>query len=460
MFEKIVSTINNVIWSPALVVLLVGAGLYFSIRSRFVQLRRIGLMFKILTRKRERHAQRRGVSSFEAFCIALAGRVGTGNIVGVATAIALGGPGSIFWMWIIAFLGASTAFVESTLAQIYKFSHATGYRGGPACYIEKGLGARWMAVLFAVATILACGLLMPGVQSNGMSAALQNSFGVNTLVSGLVLVILVGLVIVGGVKRIAKAASLVAPFMAIAYLLIALVVLAINWRGIPGILAMIVKNAFGINPLCGGILGSTIMFGVKRGLYSNEAGQGTGAIPSASADVDHPAEQGLAQAFSVYVDTIFVCTATALMILSAGTFNIFDSNTGEMLLAGAPELGANYVGYTQAAVDSVFGGFGGTFVSVALSFFVFTTIMADYFYSESSVVYLCSSRKNASPKLEKALIWMLRVFVLGSVLFGSLKEANTVWTLSDIGLGLMAWINVIAIIILAPKAFAALKEYE
>lgn len=460
MFEKIVSAINNVIWSPALVVLLVGAGLYFSIRSGFVQLRRIGLMFKILTRKRERHAQRRGVSSFEAFCIALAGRVGTGNIVGVATAIALGGPGSIFWMWIIAFLGASTAFVESTLAQIYKFSHATGYRGGPACYIEKGLGARWMAVLFAVATILACGLLMPGVQSNGMSAALQNSFGVSTLVSGLVLVLLVGLVIVGGVKRIAKAASLVAPFMAIAYLLIALVVLAINWRGIPGILAMIVKNAFGINPLYGGILGSTIMFGVKRGLYSNEAGQGTGAIPSASADVDHPAEQGLAQAFSVYVDTIFVCTATALMILSAGTFNIFDSNTGEMLLAGAPELGANYVGYTQAAVDSVFGGFGGTFVSVALSFFVFTTIMADYFYSESSVVYLCSSRKNASPRLEKVLIWMLRVFVLGSVLFGSLKDANTVWTLSDIGLGLMAWINVIAIIILAPKAFAALKEYE
>ena len=460
MFEKIVSAINNVIWSPALVVLLVGAGLYFSIRSGFVQLRRIGLMFKILTRKRERHAQRRGVSSFEAFCIALAGRVGTGNIVGVATAIALGGPGSIFWMWIIAFLGASTAFVESTLAQIYKFSHATGYRGGPACYIEKGLGARWMAVLFAVATILACGLLMPGVQSNGMSAAIQNSFGVSTLVSGLVLVLLVGLVIVGGVKRIAKAASLVAPFMAIAYLLIALVVLAINWRGIPGILAMIVKNAFGINPLYGGILGSTIMFGVKRGLYSNEAGQGTGAIPSASADVDHPAEQGLAQAFSVYVDTIFVCTATALMILSAGTFNIFDSNTGEMLLAGAPELGANYVGYTQAAVDSVFGGFGGTFVSVALSFFVFTTIMADYFYSESSVVYLCSSRKNASPRLEKVLIWMLRVFVLGSVLFGSLKDANTVWTLSDIGLGLMAWINVIAIIILAPKAFAALKEYE
>ena len=458
--SSVVSTINGIIWSPALVVLLVGAGLYFTIRGRFVQLRRIGLMTRLLTRKQRKDTHRRGVSSFEAFCIALAGRVGTGNIVGVSTAIALGGPGAVFWMWVIAFFGASTAFVESTLAQMYKFSHSTGFRGGPSCYIEKGLGSKWMAVIFAIVTILACGLLMPGVQSNGMSAALRNSFGISNLVSGLVLVLLVGLVIVGGVKRIAKAASFIAPFMAIAYLLIAAVVLGMNWRVIPDILGLIVKNAFGINPLCGGILGSTIMMGVKRGLYSNEAGQGTGAIPSASADVDHPAEQGLVQAFSVYVDTLFVCTATALMILSAGTFNIIDAKTGEMLLANAPGLGANYVGYTQAAVDSVIGGFGGTFISIALSFFVFTTIMADYFYSESSVVYLCDARKDSSPVLEKTLIWMLRVFVLGAVLFGSLKDADTVWTLGDIGLGMMAWINVVAIIILSPKAFSALKEYE
>ena len=460
MFERIVAAVNAVVWSPALVVLLVGTGLWFTFRGRFVQLRRIGLMARLLTRKRQKDSNRQGVSSFEAFCIALAGRVGTGNIVGVATAIAMGGPGAIFWMWIIAFFGASTAYVESTLAQIYKFTHSSGFRGGPFCYIEKGLKARWLAILFAAVTVLACGLLMPGVQSNGMSAALNNSFGVSNLTSGLALVVLVGLVIVGGVRRIAKAASFIAPFMAIAYLLLAVTVLVVNWRSIPGTFALIIENAFGINPLCGGILGSTIMFGVKRGLYSNEAGQGTGAIPSASADVDHPAEQGLVQAFSVYVDTIFVCTATALMILSSGTFNIFDAKTGEMLLSNAPELGAIYVGYTQAAVESAIGGFGGSFISIALSFFVFTTIMADYFYSESSVVYLCGGKKKTSPALEKALIWMLRIFVLGSVIFGSLKDADTVWTLGDIGLGLMAWINVIAIIILAPKAFAALKDYE
>ncbi|MBR1926924.1 MAG: alanine:cation symporter family protein [Bacteroidales bacterium] len=460
MFDKIVSAINSVVWSPALVVLLVGAGLYFSIRTRFVQIRRIGLMTRLLFRKRDKSEEKKGVSSFEAFCIALSGRVGTGNIVGVATAIALGGPGAVFWMWIIAFFGASTAYVESTLAQIFKFSHPTGYRGGPASYIEMGLKTRWMAILFAVVTIFATGLLLPTVQSNGLSAAALNSFGVNPLVSGLALAFVLGLVIVGGVNRIAKAASVITPFMAVIYVLISLVILILNWKAIPGLFALIVKNALGINPLCGGILGSTIMMGVKRGLFSNEAGQGTGAIPSASADVKHPAEQGLVQAFSVYVDTLLVCTATALMILSAGTFNILDTKTGEMLLANNPELGANYVGFTQAAVDSVIGGFGSTFVSIALAFFVFTTVMAYYFYSESSVMYLCSLKGNVSRKTENLLIRILQAVILVSVVFGAVKEANTVWTLGDIGVGLMAWVNVVAILILAPKAFAALKEYE
>ena len=441
-------------------VLLVGAGLYFSIRTKFVQVRRFGLMTKLLFGKKDRPKEKKGVSSFEAFCIALSGRVGTGNIVGVATAIALGGPGAVFWMWVIAFLGASTAFVESTLSQLYHFKHEDGFWGGPACYIDKGLRSRWLAILFALFTIIGCGVLLTTVQANGMSTAVANSFGVNPLVSGLVLALLVGLVVIGGVKRISKVASVVTPFMAIAYILIAMVVLALNWRAIPGLLSMIVSNAFGINPVCGGILGSTIMMGVKRGLFSNEAGQGTGAIPSASADVDHPAEQGLVQAFSVYVDTLLVCTATALMILSAGTFNILDAKTGEMLLANDPGLGANYVGYTQAAVDSVIGGFGSIFVSIALAFFVFTTVMAYYFYSESSVMYLCNLKKGFSPKVEKILIRILQIVILGSVVFGAVKEANTVWTLGDIGVGLMAWVNVVAIIILAPKAFAALKEYE
>ena len=457
--ERIVSAINDVVWSPALVVLLVGAGLYFSIRTRFVQLRRIGVMTHLLFGKKDKTKEKKGVSSFEAFCIALSGRVGTGNIVGVATAIALGGPGAIFWMWVIAFLGASTAFVESTLAQLYNFEHEDGFRGGPACYIDKGLRSKWLAVVFALFTIIGCGLMLTTVQANGMSSAASNSLGVRPLVSGLFLAFLIGLVVIGGIKRISKVASIVTPFMAVAYIVIALVVLAFNWRAIPGLLSMIVTNAFGINPVCGGILGSTIMMGVKRGLFSNEAGQGTGAIPSASADVKHPAEQGLVQAFSVYVDTLLVCTATALMILSAGTYNILGPDSS-MLVANSPELGSNYVGFTQAAIDTVLGGFGSIFISIALAFFVFTTIMAYYFYSESSIIYLCSLNGKCSQRTEMLLIRVLQIAQLTAIVFGAVKEANLVWTLGDIGVGIMAWVNVIAIILLSNKAFGALKEYE
>ena len=440
-------------------VLLVGAGLYFSIRTRFVQLRRIGVMTHLLFGKKDKTKEKKGVSSFEAFCIALSGRVGTGNIVGVATAIALGGPGAIFWMWVIAFLGASTAFVESTLAQLFNFEHEDGFRGGPACYIDKGLRSKWLAVVFALFTIIGCGLMLTTVQANGMSSAASNSLGVKPLVSGLFLAFLIGLVVIGGIKRISKVASIVTPFMAVAYIVIALVVLAFNWRAIPGLLSMIVTNAFGINPVCGGILGSTIMMGVKRGLFSNEAGQGTGAIPSASADVKHPAEQGLVQAFSVYVDTLLVCTATALMILSAGTYNILGPDSS-MLVANSPELGSNYVGFTQAAIDTVLGGFGSIFISIALAFFVFTTIMAYYFYSESSIIYLCSLNGKCSQRTEMLLIRVLQIAQLTAIVFGAVKEANLVWTLGDIGVGIMAWVNVIAIILLSNKAFGALKEYE
>ena len=459
MLEKVVSTVNDIVWSPALVILLVGAGLYFSVRTRFVQLRRIGLMTRLLFRKQDKTDGRKGVSSFEAFCIALSGRVGTGNIVGVATAIALGGPGSVFWMWVIAFFGASTAFVESTLAQIFKFSHSTGYRGGPFSFIDNGLNVRPVAIIYAFFTILACSLLLPTVQANGMATAAMNSFHIQPLYAGLFLAFLTGLVIVGGIKRIARAAAIITPFMAGIYILISVVILLLHWQAIPSLLSCIVRNAFGINPLCGGILGSTIMMGVKRGLFSNEAGQGTGAIPSASADVKHPAEQGLVQAFSVYVDTLLVCTATALMILSAGTYNVVDAG-GELLYAGAPELGANYVGFTQAAVDSIIGGFGSAFVSIALTFFVFTTLLAYYFYSESSVIYLCHIRGKDSTRTERVLLRVLQALILSAIVFGSAREANLAWALGDIGVGIMAWVNVIAILFLAPKAVKALREYE
>ena len=452
--EKFVSTLNDIVWNPGLVVLLLLAGLYFSVRTRLVQVRRFGLMLRSLFGKKKGDGQ--GISSFEAFCIALSGRVGTGNIVGVATAIAFGGPGAVFWMWVVAFFGASTAFVESTLAQVYKFPHASGFRGGPFSFIEKGLGKRWIGVVFAAITLLSCGFFLVTVQSNGAAQALQNAFPVPPLATGIGLAILMGVVVIGGVKRIAKVASIVTPFMAFGYILLSLVVIAFHIQDVPAVFGAIFTNAFGINPVCGGIIGSTIAMGVKRGIFSNEAGQGTGAIVSAAADVEHPAQQGLAQAFSVYVDTLLVCTATALMILTSGTYNILDG-AGNLLYAGAPELGNNYAGFTQSAVDSVFAGFGSQFVSVAMVFFVFSTIMAYYFYAESSILYLFQGKDS---RRERLCVRVLQVALLAAVVFGAIREADLVWKLGDIGVGLMAWVTVVSILILCPKAIAALKEFE
>lgn len=451
--ENFIQQVNAIVWNPALVVLLLGAGLYFSVRTRFVQVRKFSSMLRSLFSKKE---DGKGISSFEAFCIALSGRVGTGNIVGVATAIAFGGPGAVFWMWVVAFFGASTAFVESTLAQMYKFQHSSGYRGGPFSFIEKGLGLKWLGVVFAAIAVVSCGIFLTTVQSNGLSSAVSNSFSVSPLAAGIALAVVLGLVIMGGVKRIARVATIVTPFMAAGYILMSLVVIGFHIQEVPAVLGAIVKGAFGLNPICGGIIGSTIAMGVKRGIFSNEAGQGTGAIVSAATDVRHPAQQGLAQAFSVYVDTLMVCTATALMILTSGTYNILDGQGG-MLYAGAPELGNNYVAYTQHAVDSVFRGFGSQFVAVAMVFFVFSTVMAYYFYAESSIIYLFQGKSGRAEK------WTIRVFqllMLLAVVFGAVREADFIWQLGDIGVGLMAWLTVVSILILCPKAIRALKEFE
>jgi len=454
MLEKIVSGLNAFIWNPALVGLLIIAGLYFSIRTRMVQVRRFPLMLRSLFSKKSGDD---GISSFQAFCIALSGRVGTGNIVGVATAIAFGGPGAVFWMWIVAFFGASTAFVESTLAQIYKFPHHSGFRGGPFSFIEHGMNQRWLGIVFALITVVACGFFLPTVQANGVSTAVRNAFPVSTLTSGIVLAVLLALVILGGVRRIANVASVVTPFMALGYILLSLVVIGFHIQDVPAVFKSIVTNAFGIHPVAGGIIGSTIAMGVKRGIFSNEAGQGTGAIVSAAAAVHHPAQQGLAQAFSVYVDTLLVCTATALMILTSGTYNILDSDTGALLYAGAPELANNYVNYTQSAVDSVFRGFGSQFISIAMVFFAFSTIMAYYFYAESGIIYLFRGKEG---KGERTAIRIFQVIILCAVVFGAVREADLIWQLGDIGVGLMAWVTVISLLILCPKAIRSLKEYE
>ena len=451
--NEIVSSINKIVWNPGLVVLLLGAGLLFSICTRMVQVRRLGLMVRSLFSKKRGTD---GISSFEAFCIALSGRVGTGNIVGVATAIAFGGPGAVFWMWVVAFFGASTAFVESTLSQMYKFRHASGFRGGPFCPYETGLGKRWLGVLFAVITIVACGVCLTMVQANGASTTMHNAFPVSTLTSGITLAVLLGIVIIGGVKRIATVASIITPFMAFGYIILSVIVVGFHINDVPAVLGSIFTNAFGINPIAGGIIGSTISMGVKRGIFSNEAGQGTGAIVSAAADVKSPAQQGLAQSFSVYVDTLFVCTATALMILTSGTYNIIDAD-GNMLIANAPELGNNYAAFTQSAVDTVFAGFGSQFVSVAMIFFTYSTIMAYYFYAESSIIYLF---RDKNPKREKLVIRIFQVVILTSVIYGAVREADVVWQMGDIGVGLMAWGTLISIILLFPKAIRALKDYE
>ena len=451
--EKILSTINDIVWNPGLVVLLLLAGLYFSVRTRFLQVRRIGLMMRSLFGKKQGD---QGISSFQAFCLALSGRVGTGNIVGVAAAIAFGGPGAIFWMWVVAFLGASTSFVESTLAQIYKFPHATGYRGGPFSFIEKGLGKRWLGVVYALVTILSAGVFLVCVQANGVSSTLSNAFSVPPLATGIGMAVLMAVVIMGGVQRLAKVATVITPIMAFGYILMSLVVVFAHVQQVPAMLALIVRSAFGMDPVLGGILGSTISLGVRRGLFSNEAGQGTGAIVSASADVPHPAQQGLAQGFSVYVDTLLVCTATALMILTSGAYNVIDPS-GNILVENAPALGNNYTAFTQTAVDSVFPGFGGKFVSIAMFFFVFSTFLAYYFYAESGMIYLFRDRGSLKEKLN---VRGLQVIMLFSIIFGAAGEPNLTWKLGDIGSGIMTWMTVISILFLCPKALRALKEYE
>lgn len=451
--EKVLQTINDIVWNPGLVGLLLLAGLYFSVRTRMVQVRRFKLMLRSLFGKKKGND---GISSFEAFCLALSGRVGTGNIVGVAAAIAYGGPGAVFWMWVVAFLGASTAFVESTLAQIYKFPHSSGFRGGPFTFFEKGLGKRWMGVIFAVIVILSCGIFLVTVQANGVSSTIQNEFPISPLATGIALAVLMAIVIMGGVKRIAKVVTIITPFMAIGYILMSLAVVCFNIQNVPAAFGLIFRSAFGMEPVFGGILGTTISMGVRRGLFSNEAGQGTGAIVSASADVHYPAQQGLAQAFSVYVDTLLVCTATALMILTSGCYNVLDANNA-VLVEKASALGNNYTAYTQNAVNSVFVGFGGKFVAVSMFFFVFTTLIAYYFYAESSLIFLMKRRGATRERLE---VRVLQVLLLGSVVFGAVTEPNLVWKLGDIGTGLMTWVTVISILILSPKAFAALKDYE
>jgi len=447
--EKAIEILNQIIWSNFLIAFLFLTGLYFSIKTRFLQFRLLKKMFRALYKSK---ASKTGVSSFQAFALDLSGRIGTGNIAGVATAIAWGGPGSVFWMWMIALIGSATAFAEATLGQLYKEVKDGEYRGGPAFYIQKGIGKRWYAILFALTLMAANGLGTSGIQSNSIADGMFNAFNIPPLLTGIGLAVVLGLIIFGGVHRIAKTAQLIVPFMGISYLIVATVIIFINFTQIPAVLKLIVESAFGMEATLGGIVGSAISWGVKRGMFSNEAGQGTAPHASAAAEVKHPAQQGLVQAFSVYIDTILICTATAFIILFSGIYNVEDG-TGGYLIQNAPGISAG-TGFTQAGIDYYFPGWGTPFVAIALLMFAFTSLLAIYYRVETNFSFLF---KDNIPK--KALI-ILRLIVLSAIVYGASNKVEMAWKFGDIGVGLITWLNLIALFLLRKPILKCFKDYE
>lgn len=462
--QDLVNTINGYIWSSALIYLCLGAGLFFTVLTRFVQVRQFSEMWRLLLSGK---SSDKGISSFQALAVSLSGRVGAGNIAGVAAAIGFGGPGAVFWMWVVAFFGAATAYIESTNAQIYKEEHEGVYHGGPAYYIEKAMGQKWYAWIFAIATIIATGILLPTVQSNTIGNAIElvfadsghfdsEAFGLISyakLYAATGIVLLLGFIIFGGIKRIANFTQVVVPFMALAYILISLVIIALHYTQLPTVFMLIVGDAF--SPMAG--VGAAIGWGVKRGVYSNEAGQGTGPHAAAAAEVEHPAQQGLVQAFSVYIDTLFVCSATAFMILITGVYNVHGAGDTLIIQNVASDVVANGPAFTQMAVESVFSGVGKPFVAVALFFFAFTTLLAYYFIAENNIYYI-----KRTFKLPGA-VFALKVVIMSATFYGTIKAANIAWGLGDIGVGMMAWLNIIGIIIIffmSKPAITALKDYE
>ncbi|GLT19461.1 sodium:alanine symporter [Vibrio zhanjiangensis] len=460
--QSLVDFLNGIIWSPALIYLCLGAGLFYSIMTRFVQIRHFGEMWRLLLSGK---SSTKGISSFQALAVSLSGRVGTGNIAGVAAAIGFGGPGAVFWMWVVAFFGAATAYAESTLAQIYKEEDNGEFRGGPAYYIEKAMGQQWYAWVFAIATILACGFLLPGVQSNSIGNAVEGAFGSGGMVetaigtfsfakifTGTVISVILAFIIFGGVKRIANFTQIVVPFMALAYIITAFVIILLNVDQIPTVFSMIIGDAF--TPMAGA--GAAIGWGVKRGVYSNEAGQGTGPHAAAAASVDHPAQQGLVQSFSIYIDTLLVCSATAFMIIITGAYNVHGAE-GFIVQNVAADIAANGPMFTQLAIESVLPGIGKPFIAVALFFFAFTTILAYYYIAETNVAYIRRHIK------VNGLMFLLKVAMIAVVFYGTVKTANLAWAMGDVGVGLMAWLNIVGILIIffmAKPALKALRDYE
>lgn len=441
---EIVNYLNDIVWGSLLIYLLLGVGVYFTLRTGFIQFRHFGHMFGVL--KNSNQADKAGISSFQALCTSLAARVGTGNLTGVAIAITAGGPGAIFWMWVVAMLGMATSFIESTLAQLYKTKDDQGnYRGGPAYYMQKGLNRRWMGVLFSIFLIIAFGLVFNAVQANSIAQATAVAFDFNPLYVGIALVVMSGVVIFGGLKSIAKVAELIVPIMALAYLLLAFWVLGHHIERLPDVFMMIIRNAFGLQEAAGGAIGygvaQAMTQGIQRGLFSNEAGMGSApnAAASAAPYPPHPASQGYVQMLGVFMDTIVICSATAIIILSSGVLeNPMDKISGIEL--------------TQQALSSVVGSWGATFIAIAIFFFAFTSIIANYAYAESNMIFLENNHT--------AGLLILRLAALGMVMFGALAEMPLIWKMADLSMGLMAITNLIAILLLSGIAFKLTKDYN
>ncbi|BAK17910.1 alanine/glycine:cation symporter family protein [Solibacillus sp. FSL W7-1472] len=437
-FGNILGEVNTILYSYVLIILLVGTGIFLTVKTKFIQFRLIGEMFKLITESAPTDKSgKKGISSFQAFTISAASRIGTGNIAGVATAIALGGPGAIFWMWMIALIGAASALIESTLAQVYKVKDkSTGlFRGGPAYYMEKGLNKRWMGILFAVVITITYGFIFNSVQANTISIAFEESFGANRFVVGLVLAALTGIIVFGGLKRIVSFTQIVVPVMAILYIIIALIVVFLNISEIPNVFLLIIKSAFGLEEAFAGMIGAAIMNGIKRGLFSNEAGIGSAPNAAATAAVSHPVKQGLIQALGVFIDTLVVCTATAAIVLLGDAYLQSDATS---------------VNLTQASLVGSLGDWAGSFLAIIVFMFAFSTVIGNYYYGESNISFIKDSKTG---------LLVFRIFVVLFVMFGSIAKVQVVWDLADLFMAFMAIINLIAILQLWKVAKPVINDY-
>ena len=446
--NELITSINDAIWGYVLVFVLVGCGLWFTWRTRFVQFRMVGEMIRLLTdsaidtvetqvKENGSKGNRKHISSFQAFAVSVATRVGTGNLAGVASAIAIGGPGAVFWMWIIALIGSSTAFVESTLAQLFKQKHKDSFIGGPAYYIQRGLHQRWMAVLFAILITCQFGLSNNSIQSNTICGAMQEAFGWSPLWVGAVIAAVSLFIVFGGIQRIAQVSAVLVPVMAISYVVLALVIIGMNIELIPHVFKVIILDAFGIQQIAGGGLGVAIMNGVKRGLFSNEAGEGSAPNVAATASVTHPVKQGLIQALGVFTDTLIVCSCTAFIILISGLYQV-------------PEL--NGIALTQSALQSEVGAAGPVFIAVAIFLFAFSTIIGNYYYGEANIRFITPN---------PMVMTVYRILSAGvMVIFGAMASFELVWNIVDFFMAFLTACNLTAIILLGRYAFRLLDDYR